>query len=139
MDKYQEYLEIMNLNQNYSIDELKNNYKTLIKKYHPDKYEGNELRELAEEKLKKVNEAYSFLKERLENSYSNQSMQEEEFMYKTFEIISFNLKNEIQPLLDQIYEHIDSTFNKELDFKELDFEYLTEIYSIISRKLINLF
>ena len=66
-------------------------------------------------------------------------MQEEEFMYKTFEIISFNLKNEIQPLLDQIYEHIDSTFNKELDFKELDFEYLTEIYSIISRKLINLF
>ena len=139
MDKYQEYLEIMNLNQNYSIDELKNNYKTLIKKYHPDKYEGNELRELAEEKLKKVNEAYSFLKERLENSYSNQSMQEDEFMYKTFEIISFNLKNEIQPLLDQIYDYIDITFNKELDFKELDFEYLTEIYSIISRKLINLF
>ena len=139
MDKYQEYLEIMNLNQNYSINELKNNYKTLIKKYHPDKYEGNELRELAEEKLKKVNEAYSFLKERLENSYSNQSMQEEEFMYKTFEIISFNLRNEIQPLLDQIYDYIDTTFNKELDFKELDFEYLTEIYSIISRKLINLF
>ena len=112
MDKYQEYLEIMNLNQNYSINELKNNYKTLIKKYHPDKYEGNELRELAEEKLKKVNEAYSFLKERLENSYSNQSMQEEEFMYKTFEIISFNLRNEIQPLLDQIYDYIDTTFNK---------------------------
>lgn len=139
MDKYQEYLEIMSLNQNYSIDELKNSYKTLIKKYHPDKYEGNELRELAEEKLKKVNEAYSFLKERLENSYSNQSMREDEFMYKFFEIISFNLKNEIQPFLDQIYDYIDITFNKELDFKELDFEYLTEIYSIISRKLINLF
>lgn len=139
MDKYQEYLEIMNLNQNYSIDELKNNYKTLIKKYHPDKYEGNELRELAEEKLKKVNEAYSFLKERLENSYSNQSMQEEEFMYKTFEIISFNLKNEIQPLLEQIYEHIDSTLKEKNDFTELDFEYLAEIYSIISRKIINLF
>ena len=37
MDKYQEYLEIMNLSQNYSIDELKISYKTLIKKYHPDK------------------------------------------------------------------------------------------------------
>lgn len=31
MDKYQEYLEIMNLNQNYSIDELKISYKNLIK------------------------------------------------------------------------------------------------------------
>jgi molecular chaperone, dnaJ family (contain C-term. Zn finger domain) len=139
MDKYQEYLEIMNLNQNYSIDELKNSYKTLIKKYHPDKYEGNELRELAEEKLKKVNEAYSFLKERLENSYSNQSMQEDELMYKTFEVISIRLKEDIEPLLEKIYDYIDNTLAEKRDFRELDFEYLTEIYSIISKKVINLF
>lgn len=139
MDKYQEYLEIMNLNQNYSIDELKNSYKTLIKKYHPDKYEGNELRELAEEKLKKVNEAYSFLKERLENSYSNQSMQEDELMYKTFEVISIRLKEDIEPLLEKIYDYIDNTLVEKRDFRELDFEYLTEIYSIISKKIINLF
>ena len=139
MDKYQEYLEIMSLNQNYSIDELKNSYKTLIKKYHPDKYEGNELRELAEEKLKKVNEAYSFLKERLENSYSNQSMQEDELMYKTFEIISIRLKEDIEPLLEKIYDYIDNTLVEKRDFRELDFEYLTEIYSIISKKIINLF
>ena len=139
MDKYQEYLEIMSLNQNYSIDELKNSYKTLIKKYHPDKYEGNELRELAEEKLKKVNEAYSFLKERLENSYSNQSMQEDELMYKTFEIISIRLKEEIEPLLEKIYDYINNTLVEKRDFRELDFEYLTEIYSIISKKIINLF
>jgi len=139
MDKYQEYLEIMNLSQNYSIDELKISYKNLIKKYHPDKYEGNELRELAEEKLKKINEAYSFLKERLENSKSTENMKEEDFFYKTFEVISFRLKNDIQPLLEQIYEHIDSTLKEKIDFIELDFEYLTEIYSIISRKIINLF
>lgn len=139
MDKYQEYLEIMSLNQNYSIDELKNSYKTLIKKYHLDKYEGNELRELAEEKLKKVNEAYSFLKERLENSYSNQSMQEDELMYKTFEIISIRLKEDIEPLLEKIYDYIDNTLVEKRDFRELDFEYLTEIYSIISKKIINLF
>lgn len=139
MDKYQEYLEIMSLNQNYSIDELKNSYKTLIKKYHPDKYEGNELRELAEEKLKKVNEAYSFLKERLENSYSNQSMQEDELMYKTFEVISIRLKEDIEPLLEKIYDYIDNTLAEKRDFRELDFEYLTEIYSIISKKVINLF
>ena len=33
----------------------------LVKKYHPDKYQGNPLADLAQEKLQEVNEAYDLL------------------------------------------------------------------------------
>lgn len=71
MDRYQEYLEMMNLNQNYTINELQSSYKKMIEKYSLNKYEGNELKELAEEKLKKIDEAYIFLFERAKNNKAN--------------------------------------------------------------------
>ena len=61
-------------------------------------------------------------------------MQEDELMYKTFEVISIRLKEDIEPLLEKIYDYIDNTLAEKRDFRELDFEYLTEIYSIISKK-----
>ena len=39
-------------------DEIKKAYKELAKKYHPDNYVNNPLSELAQEKMKEVNEAY---------------------------------------------------------------------------------
>ena len=39
-------------------EQVKAAYKELVKKYHPDKYQGNPLGDLAEEKLRDVNDAY---------------------------------------------------------------------------------
>ena len=40
---------------------IKNAYRELVKKYHPDKYVNNPLADLAEEKMKEINEAYNML------------------------------------------------------------------------------
>lgn len=40
---------------------IKKAYHSLVKKYHPDKYADNPLKELAEEKLKEINKAYDML------------------------------------------------------------------------------
>ena len=39
-------------------EEVKQAYRTLARKYHPDNYQNNPLADLAEEKMKEINEAY---------------------------------------------------------------------------------
>lgn len=41
-----------------SDDEVKRAYRDLAKKYHPDNYQDNPLADLAQEKMKEINEAY---------------------------------------------------------------------------------
>ncbi len=53
--------EILEINKNASQEEIRSAYRKLVKKYHPDKYQGNPLADLAEEKLQEINEAYDFL------------------------------------------------------------------------------
>ncbi|MDB9884141.1 TerB family tellurite resistance protein [Candidatus Marinimicrobia bacterium] len=55
---------ILEIKINASDDELKKTYRKMAAKYHPDKVNhlGNDLRELAEEKFKLVNEAYQNIK-----------------------------------------------------------------------------
>ncbi len=43
-------------------DEIKKAYRELARKYHPDNYAGNELADLAAEKMKEINEAYDTIK-----------------------------------------------------------------------------
>ena len=50
--------EVLGVKPGASEAEIKTAYKNLVKKYHPDKYQGNPLADLAEEKLQEVNEAY---------------------------------------------------------------------------------
>mgnify|MGYP001168699069 CR=1 FL=1 len=53
--------EILGVQPGASQAEIKAAYRELVKKYHPDKYQGNPLADLAEEKLQEVNEAYDML------------------------------------------------------------------------------
>lgn len=41
--------------------EIKTAYRNLAKKYHPDKYRGHDLEDLASEKLKEINQAYDMV------------------------------------------------------------------------------
>ena len=63
--KYFEYLEILELKVGFTPEELKKKWLELSKKYHPDKHATADeiLQKLAEEKYKKINEAYEYLKE----------------------------------------------------------------------------
>jgi molecular chaperone DnaJ len=56
--------KVLGVSREASDEEIKQAYLALVKKYHPDKYQGNPLADLAEEKLQEVNEAYDILKEK---------------------------------------------------------------------------
>lgn len=53
--------ETLGVRRGASQEEIKSAYRELVKKYHPDKYQGNPLADLAQEKLQEVNEAYDML------------------------------------------------------------------------------
>jgi molecular chaperone DnaJ len=53
--------EILGIKEGASEAEIKAAYKAMVKKYHPDRYQDNPLSDLAEEKLREVNEAYDYL------------------------------------------------------------------------------
>lgn len=53
--------EVLGVKENATEAEIKAAYRELVKKYHPDKYQNNPLADLAEEKLREVNEAYDYL------------------------------------------------------------------------------
>lgn len=53
--------EILGIKEGASEEEIKRAYKRLVRKYHPDQYMNNPLSDLAEEKLKEINEAYDYL------------------------------------------------------------------------------
>ena len=53
------YYEILNIKNDASKSEIRKSYKALIKKYHPDVYNGD--KKIAEDMSMKINEAYEVL------------------------------------------------------------------------------
>ncbi len=51
-------------------DEIKKAYRDLARKYHPDNYHDNPLADLAQEKMKEINEAYDALTKGKNTGYS---------------------------------------------------------------------
>ena len=54
-----DYYEVLGVNRNATDDEIKNAFRKLAKRYHPDVQTGD--KEAAEAKFKEVNEAYEVL------------------------------------------------------------------------------
>ena len=50
--------KVLGIKEGASYDEIKRAYRELAKKYHPDRYQNNPLSDLADEKMREINEAY---------------------------------------------------------------------------------
>ena len=55
------YRKVLGVNEGAHLQELKTTYRTLMKDWHPDKFQDTVERQHAEEKSKKIIEAYHFL------------------------------------------------------------------------------
>lgn len=53
--------KVLGVNEGASNEEIRAAYLSLVKKYHPDKYTDPDMKQLANEKLKEINEAYDQL------------------------------------------------------------------------------
>lgn len=53
--------EVLGVRHGASEEEIKKAYRELARKYHPDNYANNPLADLAQEKMKEINEAYDML------------------------------------------------------------------------------
>jgi molecular chaperone DnaJ len=67
--------EVLGVKENATDAEIKKAYRDLVKKYHPDRYRDNPLSDLAEDKLREINEAYDTL---MGSSKNNRSYQQEQ-------------------------------------------------------------
>lgn len=65
--------EVLGINPNASDEEVKAAYKNLARKYHPDNYSDNPLSDLAEEKMKEINEAYDSIMDQRRNRSSQRN------------------------------------------------------------------
>ena len=60
---------VLGVSQSASDDEVKKAYRDLARKYHPDNYQNNPLADLAEEKMKEINEAYNAITKQRAGGY----------------------------------------------------------------------
>lgn len=65
---------VLGVSPSASDQEVKQAYRELARKYHPDNYQDNPLADLAEEKMKEINEAYDLItQQRAGGGYAYQS------------------------------------------------------------------
>ena len=73
----EDYYKILEVNQSASPETIEKVYKILVKKYHPD-LQSDENKIKAEEKIKKINEAYDVLSDPLKREAYNNTLNETE-------------------------------------------------------------
>ena len=121
-----EAYKILEISENSSGEEIKLAYKKLAKKYHPDFYQNNPLADLAEEKLKEVNEAYKIIKEfvkideTIKKNYENNSSNKE-IVVKKFQILGYEISFNshffiVTAIILIIFFNCFSCFNKFLNY-----------------------
>lgn len=65
--------KVLGVKDGASYDEIKRAYREMVKKYHPDKYQNNPLADLADVKMREINEAYDSIMKNSGGAYQYQS------------------------------------------------------------------
>ena len=60
--------QVLGVSPSATDDEIKQAYRALAKKYHPDNYQGSPLADLASEKMAEINSAYDAIQDRRKNA-----------------------------------------------------------------------
>ncbi|MBQ4155584.1 MAG: J domain-containing protein [Clostridia bacterium] len=99
--------EVLGVDKNATEEEIKAAYKELARKYHPDNYADNPLSDLAEEKMKEINEAYDTIiaKKRSKGAnggYANQQYSETGVYADVRRFLNQNRLEEAQEILDGV-------------------------------------
>lgn len=104
----------------YDSDErIKEAYKKLAKKYHPDNYANNPLSDLASEKMQEINEAYDFIMnerkgyQKTNNKYGSSNFSSNGNLRDVRTLIMNNQINDAEQILNSIPE---SSRNAEWNF-----------------------
>ena len=75
--KYIKSLKILNLTAPAKLSAIKKSYRKLVKIYHPDKYQNSTEKEIAQEKFKKINDAYHYLIDNYDENFTQNNIDEE--------------------------------------------------------------
>jgi len=142
------YYEILNIKKNATDKEIKNAYRTLAKKYHPDIYKGD--KKVAEDKIKQINEAYDVLSnKKLKKEYDEQFKQSENDISSshTYYDNNRNQSKKYQDFVSPNNYYIKKTFfeqirgkskNEKIIIFKIIFSAIIMVCNLIS-KIINLF
>lgn len=103
------YYEILEVSQNASKEVIDRAYKVLAKKYHPDLQPENK-RQFAEEKLKKINEAYDILSDEYKRK------QYDDKLLREIKIQNKSVLDETKEDYDKIYKERES-LKKQLQYE----------------------
>ena len=126
MNKYQKLLE---LNDNFTLDDLKMSYKKQVKLNHPDLFKTEKEKIKANRKMQKLNEAYQVLLEQLRNAEissdtiidSNENQN-----------LSNNDNSDYEPEQKQTFEPIETDWLESLLASKCSYVLLSIIVTVIS-------
>ena len=68
--------QVLGVSPNASDEQIKNAYRELARKYHPDNYAESPLADLASEKMKEINEAYETIQSQIQGGADVRTVQE---------------------------------------------------------------
>ncbi|WP_426349616.1 J domain-containing protein [Alloiococcus sp. CFN-8] len=103
--------EILGVKENASKEEIKSAYRELAKKYHPDQFGNNPLKDLAEEKMREINEAYDSLMKGSPNNYHSNTSYSSNYQ---------DIRNDIQSgRYDYAEEKLNRIYTKDAEWNYL--------------------
>ena len=98
--------EVLGVSRTATDDEVKTAYRNLARKYHPDNYVNNPLSDIAEEKMKEINEAYDQIMDMRRTGNNANSGGYSSYKSSKFSdirtVISQNRLDDAQRLLDAV-------------------------------------
>ena len=91
--------KVLNIPPTASDDEVKHAYRELARKYHPDNYHDNPLADLAQEKMKEINEAYEQIQKQRKGGYAASSQRSGSYGYGGS---SYSSASSADPLMQRV-------------------------------------